>query len=501
MNGIKQALKRTLLMFLLINFGWLCISLSVPLVSAQGDNYYVDSQIGDDSNTGMSEASPFKTIQRALDLSGPGDTVLVKDGNYFDRWGLNFSQSGEPNNVITIKAFPGHRPRVESPWWCTFCINDRSYIHIEGFDITNTTPNPDPKDGAGDGILISNNSHHITIMNNRVFDAGGGGIASVHADYLTIVGNTIHGNTARSNYGHSGISIYQPFNSDNSVTGYRNVIRGNKIYNNINLRPFRHSSTNQITDGNGIIVDDSKQTQNFNNNPYLNQPYLGRTLIENNIIFNNGGRAIHVFLSERVDVFNNTSLLNNLTDIINGELSANNSSDVVFRNNIAYAQNNKRGSVSSNSTQVSFDSNLYFNTTTFVEGTDDLVTDPLFVNSSTDPNNINLRLTEQSPAIDSGSSTVSTSTDFVGTTRPQGARIDRGAFEYIPTLLDNQNTTQEPENSVNTPNLITPETQNQTPANNNTALVRSGGYDIKSLLKIFSVICLTLFGITYSKTT
>jgi parallel beta-helix repeat protein len=71
-------------------------------------------------------------------------------------------------------------------------------------------------------------------------------------------------------------------------------------------------SGNTLTDGNGIIIDsmrDSRKNalikhQLDKNGP--KEPYRGRTLIENNLVYNNGGRGVHVFRSEKVDVINNT---------------------------------------------------------------------------------------------------------------------------------------------------------------------------------------------------
>ncbi len=73
-------------------------------------------------------------------------------------------------------------------------------------------------------------------------------------------------------------------------------------------------------------------------------------------------------------------------------------------------------------------SNLYFNNTTNEQGfaapgTDSLVADPRFVGEG------NYRLAEGSPAIDSAGAT-DTTADILGTARPQGAKPDRGAYEF-----------------------------------------------------------------------
>lgn len=50
---------------------------------ANAATYYVDvnHQNASDNNAGT-ETQPFKTIQKAADVVGPGDTVIVEDGTY-----------------------------------------------------------------------------------------------------------------------------------------------------------------------------------------------------------------------------------------------------------------------------------------------------------------------------------------------------------------------------------------------------------------------------------
>ncbi|MEH2404326.1 MAG: right-handed parallel beta-helix repeat-containing protein, partial [Nostoc sp.] len=43
--------------------------------------YYVSGS-GDDKNSGISTSSAFRTIQKAADITNPGDTVLIMNGVY-----------------------------------------------------------------------------------------------------------------------------------------------------------------------------------------------------------------------------------------------------------------------------------------------------------------------------------------------------------------------------------------------------------------------------------
>lgn len=44
---------------------------------------YFVSPVGNDANTGMTQSAPFQTIQHAVDLAQPGDTVKLLSGVYF----------------------------------------------------------------------------------------------------------------------------------------------------------------------------------------------------------------------------------------------------------------------------------------------------------------------------------------------------------------------------------------------------------------------------------
>lgn len=85
------------------------------MVAAQlgGTTYYVDSQTGDDSNVGINQLAPLKTLAavNAIDLL-PGDTVLLKRGELW-REALHLHEDGGLFNYIRIGAYgQGARPRI-----------------------------------------------------------------------------------------------------------------------------------------------------------------------------------------------------------------------------------------------------------------------------------------------------------------------------------------------------------------------------------------------------
>ncbi|WP_219884663.1 right-handed parallel beta-helix repeat-containing protein [Merismopedia glauca] len=414
---------------------------STPKIAAAVRRTYYVSATGNDSNTGLSESTPFKTIQKAADLSNPGDTVLIMNGVYkngYDSQVVSITRSGTANAWITFKAYPGHYPKLKHNGWHGILIKDgASYIEVNGLEIVGNNANitldyaknqqKNPYNPLTNGNCLSidgrddGHPHHIRILKNKIHGCGGGGIAVIQADYVTIDGNEVFNNSYYSVYANSGISMWQNWRFDNSQ-GYKMFVTNNKVYGNRQFIPW--IATGTITDGNGIIIDDSQNTQN---NSKLGA-YTGRTLVANNITFRNGGTGIHTYASDRVDIINNTAYLNNRSPEINqGQIIANSSSDVRIFNNILYAIPGKRINSNWNNTKVIYDYNIYANSSAIdVKGPHDIVADPKLI----DPSIFDFRLQGISPAIDNGYTWTIVKFDFAGKPRPSGIGYDRGAYEY-----------------------------------------------------------------------
>lgn len=403
--------------------------------------YYVSGE-GSDTNTGLSTSSPFRTIQQAANLTKPGDTVLIMNGVYTnsDPWGqvILITRSGTANAWIKFQAYSGHSPKLKHNGWNGILIRDgASYIEINGLEVEGNNNNvtleyamSQKSNGLnpltnGNCIHIdgrqNGHPHHINILNNKVHGCGGGGIAVVQADYVKVDNNEVFNNAWYSVYANSGISFYQSWNHSQSF-GYSMFVTNNKVYNNRQYIPW--IATGTITDGNGIIIDDNRNTQNSSTLGV----YRGKTFVANNVSFKNGGSGIHTFLSDRVDIINNTTYLNNQSpEIQDGQIFANQSSEVKIWNNILYSYPGKKVNSDWNNNNVSYNYNIYANTSSItVLGSQDIIADPQFVN----PSIADFRLKSTSPAINNGYSWTGLKTDFLGKPRPSGNRYDRGAYEY-----------------------------------------------------------------------
>jgi parallel beta-helix repeat protein len=392
------------------------VALTQPNKKIERNTYYVDETNGLDRNLGTSEKLAFKTIERANRQVSAGDTVLVKNGIYNEN--ITIKASGNPDRWIVFKAYPGHKPIVRGTYGAF--IVEGNYTKIIGFEVTSTIEN---------GIVIGGQiggNHHTQILNNRIHDSGCNGIGAMKTDYLTIENNIVYRNAFTGPWMCSGISIYQAQDADRQP-GFHNIVRGNISYANENKKLKKDG---RVPDGNGIIIDDSQHTQGKPSPKYTNS-----TLVENNITIDNGGRGIHVFQSDRVTVRNNTTFKNSKSKALyegtDGEITAFNSNDSVFYNNIAYGRDRSKRTLSEkNSSGNKWDYNLSYNGKIEIDkkvmGRHNTIdVDPLFVNPSIIIDRANFRLRSKSPAINSGTSMSAASIDITGKKR---SKRDLGAY-------------------------------------------------------------------------
>jgi hypothetical protein len=439
----------------------------IPTLYAQarGKTYYV-SGMGNDNNDGLSPGRAFRTLQKAADLTQPGSTVFVLNGIYQNldpvAAVLSINKSGRADAWIRYKAYPGQTPKIKVRNWAGISVNGASYITVEGFTIEgnrdelsarldyvwsqkNNLNNPITSGNCiGVAPLYQSNpeqrSRQVIIRKNIVYKCPGAGIYTMRADYVRVEDNVVWGNAYYSPYANSGVSFYQSWNSDNS-TATKMIIQRNIIYGNKNLIPFFYSSPNPsqrvITDGNGIIIDDSRNTQTQSGS--TGRAYIGGTYVANNIVYENSARGIHVFLSDNVAVVNNTTYRNSSEPATpEGEITTVCSSKVNVENNIMYPRPDRpantrigtnqciAGRADDKNSQI-YDYNLVFSGTGLdTTKTNNIIgRDPQFINLAA--RNFSLKLT--SPAINAGSKTVYASRDFNNTIRPLGGRVDIGAFE------------------------------------------------------------------------
>jgi parallel beta-helix repeat protein len=208
---------------------------------------------GDDAAPG-SEAAPFRTLQRAADAVGPGDTVVVRPGRYR---GFNVEEKeGTAAAPIVFRAEPGvvvdepgpvpKRPppngalgRNEWPRW-PFGINVQRSAHVvlEGFEVRGmpareTDPAGQRLHNGGAGIRLEI-CRHVTVRRNRAIGNGRWGIFSGFCDDLVVEDNEAAGSQLEH-----GIYL--------SNSGDRPIVRRNKMSGN-RLAGLQINADNNFTD-------------------------------------------------------------------------------------------------------------------------------------------------------------------------------------------------------------------------------------------------------------
>lgn len=311
--------------------------LRVDNVNLSKPAYYV-STTGTDTASGLTEASAFRSLQKANSVAQPGDIILVQGGTYTASGEvLTVTRGGTPSSWITYKNYPGQTPVLRTQGWNTIKIGTGSstaistgpsiaYVDIRGFSIRGYADDSAIGDAARNldaadqlktigstsiyntnGITVegrwsTNLPHHIRIADNNVELVPGGGINILEADRIQIENNTVRNTSYWTTYATSGISILSATYFDTAPDYHRQIVNNESSGNQTKIRWV---DTGYLSDGNGIILD-----YNYFSPDRPSNTAYGRTLAQNNVTFFNGGSGIHAFNSRHVDILNNVAYLN-----------------------------------------------------------------------------------------------------------------------------------------------------------------------------------------------
>jgi hypothetical protein len=269
----------------------------------------------------------------------------------------------------------------------------------------------------------------VRIVGNTVSDMPVGGIAAVSSTNLEIYSNVVFDNSFWGTEQGSGISIWRSrdHGTEPGDDGYHDKVIGNIAYRNENKVYSRWApGQNLITDGNGIIIDESKELD-----------YTGRILVANNVTFDNGGRGIIVNRVSRVDIVFNTMYQNARTEGLAGgavEVGIVRSFDVRLLNNLAWSRPGSPAVHITGAEQVVTGGNVFVTSSpTGVETDLDLVTgeNPGLVSPGVDPATADFRPTAGSILVDRGID-AEPRVNFDASGSPRSwATADVGAFELV----------------------------------------------------------------------
>lgn len=149
----------------------LCCIFSAFALDIFGAVYYTAAN-GDDSNPGT-ELLPWRTIQKAADTMGAGDTIIVRSGHYSER--VSTKTSGLNEKRIFFKA-------EQNVIVSGFIIN-HAYITVDGFHVTgHSAPSR-----ATSFVKLNSGANYFHLLNCSIRD----GFAIKRGDMVFIAPNKI----------------------------------------------------------------------------------------------------------------------------------------------------------------------------------------------------------------------------------------------------------------------------------------------------------------------
>lgn len=178
---------------------------------------------GSDAYSGTS-AAPFATLQRAVDLAQPGDTVVVKPGTYSISTPVRVvSKVGATDRVLTVVGMDGAVLRaaaagVPGVWRGVVEIDGSSFVSIGNLSVTGS---------SFFGFRIQD-SHDIVLRANKSTVSLASGIYASSSANISIVENDVSRFCDKNQYGASPDASCQEGITLSQVDGF-NVI-GNKVH-------------------------------------------------------------------------------------------------------------------------------------------------------------------------------------------------------------------------------------------------------------------------------
>jgi hypothetical protein len=242
---------------------------------------------GNDSNSGTSASSPWLTPNHAVNC---GDTITAAASTGYSasnfgagKWGAVACPAG--NNVAWLICATFDACKISASGQDGMHVS-ANFWGVQGWEVSTSSSGACFTASPSGGSTI----HHIIFANNVANGCFSNGIntfnsGSASVDYITIVGNIIYDAAQGTANCYSGISIYQPGQSDSSA-GTHIFVAGNFSYKNSDPSSCAGGAP---TDGEGIIFD------TFDGSQGGLSAYTAQAVAENNVLLANGGRGFEVF--------------------------------------------------------------------------------------------------------------------------------------------------------------------------------------------------------------
>jgi hypothetical protein len=400
--------------------------------------YYL-ATTGSDSGSGAI-GDPWLTFHATGSKLSAGDTLTVRGGTYDEaQIGDTFPNGSDwTTGAVTISAYPGETVWVyptSVPLNAVLLLQGKSFHIWDGISLRGDSMPPDTPNAQID------NSNHIRIKNSSNYRAACAGIlvkqSIGQATAIELINLTVTNGDFNSSSTQPGHGIYFSSVLGNTTgANQANIIDSCRIsgftrsVNDAGVVIFGSPNTlggftvrNNVITGNyvGAFLGSATTVSNlFANNTVAGNTSHGvwilgddtGTRVFNNTIHGNGGWGIQSgdFSNVRTTAITNNSISSNTNGPIRISTADAGNSAVISYNNF---NGNGNGNAISDGNGLSTPTNA----TTVA---------PAYVNASTG----DFSLQGSSGLIDAGVFVSGVPTDQVGTTRPQGAAFDIGAFEF-----------------------------------------------------------------------
>ncbi|CAG1010050.1 hypothetical protein PHYC_03788 [Phycisphaerales bacterium] len=383
-----------------MNTWLLAAALAVCMSASAGATTFYVSTKGKDSNSGTTVSKPFGTIGKAAASAQPGDTVYVAPGTYTE-------------NVATVRA-----GTLASP---IRFVADKSgaVFGIKKGNVTIKSRN------QYIGILLSHNYNRFegfrvtrALVGAYAYNAAGGLLYDI--------------DSFKNSYGYlayaADVSLQNCRARGNSYVGV--YVSSNCSMTLKNCQVYSNSAQGVYVVGTNTSVS-LRESQIYSNKTYGIEAGYGSVAITNCLIRNNKSDGVHVGLSgsgnysgaSAVTMWH-TTLARNMGDGIEVGAGSATMTDCIT------AYNSGAGMRRTNGTLDHSYNLAYTNTAGNFAGTspglNEVQSSPQFTGTS------NYTLVTGSPAINAGAnSSLVTSTDLAGGSRPQGGGWDLGCYEGV----------------------------------------------------------------------
>lgn len=259
------------------------------VIDNTGFSYYVAPN-GNDNNPGTLER-PFRSIQKAVDEAGHGDTVFLRGGVYVEE--VVVKNSGRPGAPLTIRAYPGERPIIDGEYrvpadgpgleyqgkkslYIPLLHIKASHVVVDGLEVRRS---------QGRGIEIGMRDEivsHVSLTNCSVHDIRNRPIGIRNAQHVLVENcDVYHGSDFAT---HSRSSKELPWSVIVASIDSQDVtFRGNRIHENWGEGLVAGRGSSNVLIENNEIYDN-----------YALQVYVQRArnvVVQRNLIYHTGNSA------------------------------------------------------------------------------------------------------------------------------------------------------------------------------------------------------------------